>query len=210
MWRGQADQQRRLDKTLDGLGVPSARDRRGASRRCATWSNATASACRRVDFFACAPTGLATPRAAPRLRAAEEPAGRAQPAGERRVRACLQRLEQPGRLPLGQAAPDRVRRHRRRRPVHDPERDNWASRRRSPGLRGLAVDGGFGVVDASSHSARADRPTRSCSAAARIAATSACRAPRRARSMRETALPGGMSGVLSSPFYANLLENSGK
>jgi penicillin G amidase len=72
-------------------------------------------------------------------------------------------------------------------------------------LPGLATDGGFGVVDASSHGARAassndfmfgSGPNR------RYVGV-----PGTAPGMIEgrTALPGGMSGVLSSPFYANLL-----
>lgn len=73
------------------------------------------------------------------------------------------------------------------------------------GLTGLAVDGGFGVVDASSHSARASRlndfmfgsgPNRRYVGVPGTASGTID---------AETALPGGMSGVLTSPFYANLL-----
>jgi penicillin amidase len=73
------------------------------------------------------------------------------------------------------------------------------------GLRGLAVDGGFGVVDASSHSARASKlndfmfgsgPNRRYVGVPGTAPGTID---------AETALPGGMSGVLTSPFYANLL-----
>jgi len=74
-----------------------------------------------------------------------------------------------------------------------------------PDLRGLAVDGGFGVVDASSHSARADSsdafmfgsgPNRRYVGVPGMGPGSID---------GETSLPGGMSGVLTSPFYANLL-----
>jgi len=75
-----------------------------------------------------------------------------------------------------------------------------------PDLSGIATDGGFGVVDASSHSARAGSsgafmfgsgPNRRYvgtpgTAPGTIAA--------------ETSLPGGISGSLTSPFYANLLR----
>jgi penicillin amidase len=73
------------------------------------------------------------------------------------------------------------------------------------GLSGLAVDGGFGVVDASSHSARAAKlndfmfgsgPNRRYVGVPGTAPGTID---------AETALPGGMSGVLTSPFYANLL-----
>ena len=73
------------------------------------------------------------------------------------------------------------------------------------GLPGLATDGGFGVVDASSHSARADSAG---------AFTFGSGPNRRYVGVpgtvpgsidAETALPGGMSGVLGSKFYANLL-----
>ncbi|MDH3673580.1 MAG: penicillin acylase family protein, partial [Gammaproteobacteria bacterium] len=74
-----------------------------------------------------------------------------------------------------------------------------------PDLPGLAVDGGFGVVDASSHSARADSsndfmfgsgPSRRY-----IGESSGL-----GRGIRgKTVLPGGESGVLGSPLYANIL-----
>jgi penicillin amidase len=72
-------------------------------------------------------------------------------------------------------------------------------------LDGLATDGGFGVVDASSHNPRAasadafmfgSGPNRRYVGVPGTAPGSI---------VGETALPGGMSGVLSSPFYANLL-----
>jgi penicillin amidase len=73
------------------------------------------------------------------------------------------------------------------------------------GLPGLAADGGFGVVDASSHSARADSanafmfdsgPNRRYVGVPGTVPGSID---------AQTALPGGMSGVLGSKFYANLL-----
>lgn len=73
------------------------------------------------------------------------------------------------------------------------------------GLRGIATDGGFGVVDASSHSARADSmdafmfgsgPNRRYVGVPGTVPGSID---------AETSLPGGASGVLASPFYANLL-----
>lgn len=74
-----------------------------------------------------------------------------------------------------------------------------------PDLPGLAVDGGFGVVDASSHSARS-----ASSEAFRFGS-----GPNRryvgvpgtwpGSIDAETSLPGGNSGVLGSPYYANLL-----
>jgi len=75
-----------------------------------------------------------------------------------------------------------------------------------PDLAGLATDGGFGVIDASSHDGRAD------SSDAFMFGSGPNRryvgVPGTAPGSIEgrTALPGGMSGVLSSPFYANLLE----
>jgi penicillin G amidase len=74
-----------------------------------------------------------------------------------------------------------------------------------PGLPGLATDGGFGVVDASSHGARADSanaftfgsgPNRRYVGVPGTAPGSID---------GQTALPGGMSGVLGHRFYANLL-----
>jgi len=72
-------------------------------------------------------------------------------------------------------------------------------------LTGLATDGGFGTVDASSHGARAassndfmfgSGPNRRYVG---VPGTSSGSIEGR------TVLPGGMSGVLTSPFYANLL-----
>jgi len=75
-----------------------------------------------------------------------------------------------------------------------------------PDLSGLATDGGFGVVDASSHSARASTsggfmfgsgPNRRYVGAPGTASGTI---------VAEDALPGGISGSLTSPFYANLLK----
>ena len=73
-----------------------------------------------------------------------------------------------------------------------------------PGLDGIPVDGGFEVVDASSHNVRAatlngfmfsNGPVRR---AVSEATSSGVRTV--------TSLPGGPSGVLGSPFYINLLR----
>jgi len=74
-----------------------------------------------------------------------------------------------------------------------------------PDLPGLSVDGGFGVVDASSHSARADSSDEFMfdSGPSRRYAGEASRAPRGISG--RTVLPGGESGVLGSPLYANIL-----
>jgi penicillin amidase len=74
-----------------------------------------------------------------------------------------------------------------------------------PDLSGLAVDGGFGVVDASSHNVRADSsdgftfgsgPNRRYVGVPGMGPGSI---------EAETSLPGGMSGVLGNEFYANIL-----
>lgn len=72
-------------------------------------------------------------------------------------------------------------------------------------LDGIAVDGGFGVVDASSHSARADSTEsfRFGGGANRRYVGSPGLLPGWIEA--ETSLPGGNSGVLGNPFYANLL-----
>ena len=74
-----------------------------------------------------------------------------------------------------------------------------------PDLRGLAVDGGFGVVDASSHSARANGSNDFMfgSGPSRRYIGESSRAPRGIDG--QTTLPGGVSGVLGSPLYANIL-----
>jgi penicillin amidase len=73
-------------------------------------------------------------------------------------------------------------------------------------LPGIPVDGGFGVVDASSHSSRADDwdDFMFGSGPVRRYVGEPVSAPRRIEG--RTSLPGGQSGVLGSPFYANLLE----
>jgi penicillin amidase len=74
-----------------------------------------------------------------------------------------------------------------------------------PGLPGLSVDGGFGVVDASSHDARAadDGAFTFGSGPNRRYVGSPGRWPGsiEARSI----LPGGNSGVLGNEYYANML-----
>ncbi|HET9694431.1 MAG TPA: penicillin acylase family protein [Steroidobacteraceae bacterium] len=74
-----------------------------------------------------------------------------------------------------------------------------------PGLAGLATDGGFGVVDASAHSARADSADEFMfgSGPNRRYVGAPGTAPGTIDA--ETSLPGGMSGSPTSPFYANLL-----
>ena len=74
-----------------------------------------------------------------------------------------------------------------------------------PDLPGLSVDGGFGVVDASSHSARADSSNDFMfgSGPSRRYVGESSRAPRGISG--RTILPGGESGVLGSPLYANIL-----
>ncbi len=75
-----------------------------------------------------------------------------------------------------------------------------------PDLSGLATDGGFGVVDASSHSARAANSNAFMfgSGPNRRYVGSPGTAPGSIGA--ETSLPGGISGTLGSPFYANLLK----
>ncbi|HEX6202745.1 MAG TPA: penicillin acylase family protein, partial [Thermoanaerobaculia bacterium] len=74
-----------------------------------------------------------------------------------------------------------------------------------PDLPGIPVDGGFGAVDASGHSARADAANefRVGSGPVRRYVGSAGPGPDSIDAV--TALPGGESGVVTSPFYANLL-----
>jgi penicillin amidase len=72
-------------------------------------------------------------------------------------------------------------------------------------LPGLATDGGFGVVDASSHSARADSDNAFMFGSGPNRRYVGVPGTVPGSIDGETALPGGMSGVLTSPFYANLL-----
>jgi penicillin G amidase len=75
-----------------------------------------------------------------------------------------------------------------------------------PDLSGLATDGGFGVVDASSHSARAGSSNAFMfgSGPNRRYVGTPGTAP--ASIAAETSLPGGISGSVTSPYYANLLR----
>ncbi len=74
-----------------------------------------------------------------------------------------------------------------------------------PDLPGLSVDGGFGVVDASSHSARADSSNDFMfgSGPSRRYVGESSRTPPGING--STVLPGGESGVLGSPLYTNIL-----
>jgi penicillin amidase len=73
------------------------------------------------------------------------------------------------------------------------------------GLPGLAVDGGFGVVDASSHGIRAAASNDFMFGSGPNRRYVGVPGSTPGSIDAETALPGGMSGVLTSPFYANLL-----
>jgi penicillin amidase len=74
-----------------------------------------------------------------------------------------------------------------------------------PDLAGIPVDGGFNAVDASSHSARAASSNAFMfgGGPVRRYVGGPVRSPWRIEG--RTILPGGESGDLSSPFYANLL-----
>jgi penicillin amidase len=74
-----------------------------------------------------------------------------------------------------------------------------------PGLPGLATDGGFGVVDASSHSARADSASSFTFGSGPNRRYVGVPGTTPGSIDAETSLPGGMSGVLGNKFYANLL-----
>ncbi|HEX7374543.1 MAG TPA: penicillin acylase family protein, partial [Steroidobacteraceae bacterium] len=74
-----------------------------------------------------------------------------------------------------------------------------------PGLAGLATDGGFGVVDASSHGARAASSNDFMFGSGPNRRYVGVPGTAPGTIEGRTILPGGMSGVLSSPFYANLL-----
>ncbi len=75
-----------------------------------------------------------------------------------------------------------------------------------PDLPGVATDGGFGVVDASSHSARADSATGFMFGSGPVRRYVGGPAQNN-RITGETSLPGGVSGVFGNPFYANLLPD---
>jgi penicillin amidase len=72
-------------------------------------------------------------------------------------------------------------------------------------LPGLATDGGFGVVDASSHSARAASSNEFMFGSGPNRRYVGVPGTAKGSIEGRTVLPGGMSGVLTSPFYANLL-----
>ena len=124
----------------------------------------------------------AAARAAPRLRDAEEPRGRARPAGGTGLPGGIQGLDQPERLRLGQAAPDRVRRSRGRWSFQHPERAAGlpAVVQRPAGVLRRTAALAWSTRRRTAHEPR--RRTTSCSARARTVATSACRAWGRARS----------------------------
>ena len=90
-------------------------------------------------------------------------------------------------------------------PPFDPPPAGGAFPPSFPDLPGLAVDGGFGVVDASSHSSRADNSNAFTfgSGPSRRYIGEASRSPRGIKGL--TVLPGGESGVLGNPLYANIL-----
>ena len=200
MWRGQAVNNA-LDKTLDGLGVPrpGTGETLKALRHLVERNGIGLST---VDFFAW--TGLATPEQrrdfvllkslqdALNLLASNEFAPAFNGSGNQGdyLWGKLHRIVFDGIVVEGPFS------------IPNAQLGFPAS---FAGLRGLAVDGGFGVVDASSHSVRA----------ATLNAFMFGSGPNRryvgvpgtapGTIDAETALPGGMSGVLSSPFYANLL-----
>lgn len=76
-----------------------------------------------------------------------------------------------------------------------------------PDLPGISVDGGFGVVDAASHSVRANSSNDFMfdNGPVRRYVGQPSRAPRGFNA--ETSLPGGASGVLGDPFFDNLLDS---
>ncbi|MGN6331804.1 MAG: penicillin acylase family protein [Motilibacteraceae bacterium] len=72
-----------------------------------------------------------------------------------------------------------------------------------PGLPGVSVDGGFGVVDASNHDPRADSVNGFMFGGGPVQRFVSAPAPGRTRTVNST--PGGTSGILGNPRYANLL-----
>jgi penicillin amidase len=72
-------------------------------------------------------------------------------------------------------------------------------------LPGLATDGGFGVVDASSHSSRSDTSSAFMFGSGPNRRYVGVPGTAPGSIDAESILPGGMSGVLLDPFYANLL-----
>ncbi|GAB4374108.1 MAG: penicillin acylase family protein [Acidobacteriota bacterium] len=75
-----------------------------------------------------------------------------------------------------------------------------------PDLPGFAVDGGLDVPDASNHGVRADAWDEFMFGAGPNRRYVGELGPRARMIDAETSLPGGPSGVLGSPLYANLLE----
>ena len=73
------------------------------------------------------------------------------------------------------------------------------------GLRGLATDGGFGVVDASSHNPRAQSVDDFMFGSGPNRRYVGTPGGVKGSIEAESSLPGGVSGVVGSPFYANLL-----
>jgi penicillin amidase len=72
-----------------------------------------------------------------------------------------------------------------------------------PGLIGYPVDGGFEVVDASSHSSRAATLNGFMFGSGPVRRAVSEATPTKINAV--TSLPGGPSGVITSPLYANLL-----
>ncbi|HET6664508.1 MAG TPA: penicillin acylase family protein, partial [Acidimicrobiales bacterium] len=71
------------------------------------------------------------------------------------------------------------------------------------GLPGVSTDGGFGTVDASGHSARADGLNEFTFGGGPVRRFVGIAQP--GRPYAETSLPGGASGLRGSPHYADLL-----
>ena len=72
-------------------------------------------------------------------------------------------------------------------------------------LPGLATDGGFGVIDASSHEVRAESSNDFMFEFGPVRRYVGQIGLRHHGRRAETILPGGPSGAIGSPFYANLL-----
>jgi penicillin amidase len=71
------------------------------------------------------------------------------------------------------------------------------------GLSGIATDGGFGTPDASGHNPRADAANEFMFGGGPVRRWVS--AASRGRIDAQSSLPGGVSGDVTSPFYANLL-----
>ena len=72
-------------------------------------------------------------------------------------------------------------------------------------LPGFAVDGGFGAVDASSHSVRADNAQSFMFGSGPVRRYVGQPGDQPGSIAAQTILPGGSSGVLGSPWYSNLM-----